>query len=461
MKTTGEEFFDDAIRKKLQNIQDEVPPDGWSKISRRVGGNKFLDFFSGLKGFLFEDLILLACFLFAGSILSSSHHIENEKTTVGNLQTEIQHPSSQEILKAVQKSNETGVNEKVILKKQAKLSRENKSDFKMNDNKNIGFAFGNRKPKKEANLLFSNIQNTAQLKLNNIQNTSEPDQQTTLADNKNSDVSEIKISEDYASGIEIENILPIAFLSFDLSNDDNGILFSNETNEKLPDYRLNPASFKIAAGPVYNTARIKSSALKEDKTSGKINRNALALYIDYPLTPKWKLTAGIEKVYSIIKYSTENFSAINNLHIDSISGHVVSPFDPPYPLTIYDSTITTDVITNEKDYDLTLNSFNILLMLEREIIQSSIDVSIGAGASYIIKNNVTANNADNETYSSLVKSSGGAGLLFSGEAKLRTAYIIEPFIRVQYEQSFNSIIKNDVTLKPSQFIGFAGFRIKL
>ncbi len=448
MKTTDEKRFDDSIRNKLNQKEEEVPAYVWQSVSENLAKRKMFWLFSGLNSFFFHDLLLLAGLTLlgsydvavSGSVTDAIHKIKNA-VVVAEVKEDValQHSDHHNVADRPEKKDNAFAGENIS----AKEKEENGSINVTAINKKKGNNKSNNKTQRlthapvqqaEEAMLAQFIPAADDAKYNDMQ------RELSKMEAPRYSLTEGDLTEEEMKTVEV--------------------LAAGEMSR--------PLSVRIAAGIIYFDGNISSdngTTVKDE--SEKINRTAFSILLDYPVARKWNVLFGINQNVSVLKWNISDQHTEEVTVVDSMIGYIISPFDPPVPYTIYDT--NTVAVTSVKDYPstFTLTSIDLILQAERAFQLSVINCRLSGGLLFNVSNKAEGNVPDlsdadaDQPASKVIKSSAGFGFAAGAEAGYCTGRI-EPFVRVQYEKYFDSVTEMNYPVQsiPERIKIMAGLRIR-
>lgn len=390
METSNEKYFDDQIRKKLSDV--EAAAISWDEFAATNQADLFVG--KSLRRFLFSDLILLLC-LSSYLLLNEygfSNHLDGSKT-IFNKSTEISKSNEGDIsIMKSQKSttnfsNQTEENSGSVSDNNIANESNNNDNQNLNSKDNYSTSNGD---------VISNIGNSIQSN-NNLLASSKNEvksnsnkkkrKQFTYSDNSN-----------YVTIIENNDLDFLNAKDFILfpSNDSSSI---DQLNKISIDQTIsNPGLFPISI-EVYGIFNHDISKVSKSSENFQVefpkqkyfSNNGIGVGFRYLLGKKFALQTGFEYLTSNYNLNYSINSSQSGWMVDSITGYIIYPFDPPVPFTVYDSTLS--VFSVKKNFEVSVEEKSIVVpvYLVYRIRKNNWSVESVTGASINVNSSVSIN----------------------------------------------------------------------
>ena len=468
-----EKLLDDAIRNKLASATEEVPDYLWNKISVKSKRRKgLLWFFGSVSGFLFQDILMAALMVFVSTaspsftnyatvaadkkpnhVIRNSIDGKNENSSNTNLISESPDFKSSEV-------ENNSLKKSTITDSNAKLSISNK--------KSVTHKEYSKRTSTNSNHTDNSVKKNKRRTANNSD-----ERLLALADPlsvKNNKTMNVNAAENnYFSDREnIQSILLKELGLFDVRENQDEV---NAKEVKSFEKRASlPISIRLAAGTVYNNSKIKSSKELKNTTADWFNKSSALLIADIRIANNWLIAAGIQQEQSGLSVSISDPVSLSNWDVDTITGYIVSPFNPPVPYIYYDSSIVNTVIQKMYSGNVDVKFTTVTLQLERSLHKNAFDFRVGAGiglnVSAISKGELILQDAEsNESIAmdNVFKNQVSLSLLGSFETGYYIGSIFEPFVRIQYNKSIGNLMNDNSVLdyQHETITGSAGIRIRI
>ena len=476
MKKNDEKLFDDAIRKKLIGEEEVAPAYVWENVKNVTGRGWFRVFYSSLNGFLFQDIILLLLMpLFFSNTSAVTIH---ESAKIGHHVIPLAKDlKMKEIFstandKAIA-TNETTGNDKII-----RITDKGVKNIEVMVKSNSRSYIASKYSKQIENKIqksgsgvdelinqphFKDLRVNSYRQLASIReappvfkasiykkNTlSLPQNKKYLQKNKLTD-----------ENVALLKGLPvIGFFEMEIPESD---VIDDNVNGKASDLPIpdnngvSPVSFSVNVGTSYFVGDLisKETAIEIQNKKHVINGWNASLMMDYSIAEKWNLSIGIQHTYANLNYQLKTSTLIADERIDTIHGWIIFPFDPPIPVTTYDTVEFNRKVISNTNPELRMHVTNLVIQVSRLFNKNKFTYGLHAGMLFNLSNSVKNSlpeNANMETgvvqqNKELLKKQFGIGFFTGGEIGYKLSPHLTLFINLRYER-----FANDVAQKSSLY----------
>jgi hypothetical protein len=464
-----EKLFDDALRFRLASAAEEVPGHLWDKISAKSKRRKgLLWFFGSITGFLFQDILMAALLVLVSAASPSFTGYERtaaEKlndVSSGNIYIKDgSHSKTNAVTGLNDVKEKSSVTDNRIaavknMEEQSAIYNKKESDHKQyHESKAVNPHFTHsdmgrkRKVKDDSDkTLLASANQFAVMH----------DKENGLPDSENRD----DLSSEDVSFIVLRKLIVL-----DVPSKEDEAFFSEVKSYKSR--RSVPVSVRLAAGTVYDNSKIKSQKELNNTTADWFNKSSALFIADIRIADNWLIAAGIQQLQSELNVSITDAVPLSYWNVDTVNGFIISPFNPPVPYTIYDSSLVNATLAKIYSGNIAVKLTMLTLQLERSLHKRAFDFRFGAGIglniSAVAKGDLVLHDAESKEsvpMENTFKNNSALSLLGSFETGYYIGGVFEPFVRIQYNKSFSNLMKESSVLyyKNETIGGSIGIRIR-
>ncbi|MEP7263664.1 MAG: hypothetical protein ABI772_04165 [Bacteroidota bacterium] len=469
MKRNDDDLFDSAVRKKLDNREEEVPGYLWKRIEKKTSDRKFFGWLSSLNGLFFQDVVVTVSLLsFLGihnapsvSLSSSSVKVVNQyKHTEVNTNSVVLADNNHSTDAAVsinEKNSDNNNSENNSLQKANSIPTE-KNTERINhseNNSSVNKTTGNTTKENSVNTVNENLNASI------LPSTLNKKRKNKLLSGNNSRL-------DSRENMLRAELLPV--FPFNVEEDPDSLKYINGDTNTKHKFKIYPG-LRIASGTSFIDGIVKTSdeaVITEDHSRKTANGTVFQLLFEYPLSEKWNLVAGVGQSHKNYSWKFMTTEEILQQTIRTRQGFIISPFDPPVPITITDTSYTKVALKNTADVNWSLQTTQVYIMGERSFHNRAVEVRVDAGVGVYLLNHIKEEiNSKGETGNSItVKNSYSTSPKISALAAFEVnragGGMFQPFIRVQAEQLLQNQFKSSSSIlyKEGSLSALIGLRLR-
>ncbi|CAN5627298.1 hypothetical protein BH11BAC2_BH11BAC2_05300 [soil metagenome] len=398
-----EEHFDDRIRRKLQDAGEESALT-WEQVNEGLNDTGR----NWLRGFLFSDLLL--ALLFAGYLL-----INNPEVIAANNYTYVDQSlnSSSQNPKEIQQNENTKVSSNTEGSPLIKKQHTPHADSSKNNEKNV------LTQSNSGRRLQHNINSPTQIHQQNLMRKKKAlltssQKKKRVTSSIVSDALSTKIfSAAVTNEIALEEnrnpalmkLCELKLISLEESQR-NEFPQSRIFLDSLPGLSPStssgvlPLAIDLYGIVPYDLTQFSASSDSVDikLNRGSINRNyGYGISFRYPLNEHLFVTGGWQMAKSSYVLNYKFYLERFFWQVDSITGFILSPFDPPVPLTIYDSTEVNEIIKANVPVSIAESKMQLPVTIGYSLVQKNWIFEGSAGLMYTFSQKQSINYSELST----------------------------------------------------------------